>query len=273
MTVASTVFLPTPGRSGGALPASPRRVPAEACRAPRRRRRGATPSTRNSTRVGLPATSTRQSTRPVTSCPSATLWLRIVSGGDRGRLRLHDDALRGDERDPPLRDAPVDRGGDDLQHVLAGLGARRVPGEEERRPPVDGAAAAVDEERHRRGLRAPRAHAQLHRSAHLRPRAGAGARQRERLVVDDDRPARDVVAAGPGDAVHLEHVRAVAELRRVQAAGEREGRAPVGRRRRGRRSRTRRGRCRRLPSRARGRCRAAGPGGTTGSTLSFWAPA
>ena len=107
------------------------------------------------------------------------------------------------------------------EDVAARLRAGRAPREEERRAPVDGARPAVDGEDHPRRLRAPRPHAQPDPVGRLHPRPRPGARQRERLVVHEHARTLDVVAAGAGDAVHLQLVAAVRQLGRVERIGER----------------------------------------------------
>ncbi len=84
-----------------------------------------------------------------------------------------------------------------------------------------GPGPAVDCERHPRGLGAPRPHAEPDPRRRLHPRPRAGARQGERLVVDQRRCAFDVVAAGTGDAVHLQPVGPVGQFGRVEGIRER----------------------------------------------------
>ena len=112
--------------------------------------------------------------------------------GSRLRLRPVDD-----HGDPPDRGAAVDGRRDDSEDVAARLRAARAPGEEERRASVDGPNPAVDGEDHPRRLGAPRPHAQPDRRRRLHPRPRAGARQRERLVVDDA-PVRPRRRSGRG---------------------------------------------------------------------------
>ena len=189
-----------------------------------------TPSTTNSTRSAFPARSTRQRTRPLTCCPSETVWLRIFRRGCQSVASASRRRALRRRADPPLRRLPFRRPTWRRPEARA-CRASRAPRSRRRgrAPPVDGAPMSVHQEGHGGGLRAPRAHPQLHRSAHLRPGAGAGARQRKRLVVDDDRRAGDVVAAWPGDAIDLKHVRPVAEFRCVRPPRHCEGRTRVGR--------------------------------------------
>ena len=162
-------------RAGGqpCAPAAPRRVPAE--RVGRRDVGAAHDAVDEELDPrGLAGDSTRQSTRPVTTCPSATLWLRIRSVGaaagfgfGAARLRPADEtgsaaSRRGRRptwRPPPARACPASTR---AAFQAKTNGARRSTARP--RPST--------RRRHRRGLRAPRAHAQLHGAAHPRPRRG-----------------------------------------------------------------------------------------------------
>ena len=195
----------------------------------------------------LPSTRTRlaphvrgrrraRATRPVTCWPSERVWLCDLERRRGCRLRLRHGrgfgwlTTTGSAGGPRGRRTTWRRPGARACRASPG----RAPGEEERRRAVDLAPLPSTRKTTRRRLRAPRPDAQLHRSPHLRPWPRAGAGQRERLVVDDDRRPGDVVAAGAGDPVHLEHVRAVAELRRVQAAATAKANGGRRDRRRGR---------------------------------------
>ena len=215
----------------GALPAPRQRCSSRACRARRRRCRGA--RRRRGTRpapAGRPRRRARARGRSPPARPRRS-GATIRSTGPRRRLRLRDGGFGRSRRagSAGARSRPSTEVATTWSTCLPGfarfaLQAKRNGARESTSRLWPSTRKTIA-----RRLRAPRPDAQLHRAAHLRPRPRAGARERERLVVDDDRRSGDVVAARAGDPVHLEHVPAVAELRRVQAAaaGEGEGRAPV----------------------------------------------
>ena len=139
--------------------------------------------------------------------------------------------VRDDDDEPGARLAAVDGRAGEREHVSPVPAAARVPAEAVRRAAVAREPVAVDPDDDRAGLRAQHPDSKRDLAAHLAPVPGARRRQFEGAVRDDDAATHDVVPRSVAVGAELEHVDAVLERGRVQAAaaGECERRARVDR--------------------------------------------